>query len=342
MYPRASAWQKFIEDAFSIIHTEGSEPALSDESLADWRRRGGYFVKGLTKKEFYIDCAKMEFSSVILAEIELLLDHITEQRAQVANGIIIGSSPSWTLVSLYYWSVYAGLAWLRLVGRPLVYLYRDDIDKLVGMNIGTEIKHSPKTGTFNFLCDPAFDRGTRTNLQLQASNANNFHEGIWNGISIYFGAHLNTKGLKLTPESRILNVLCKFNEVQSSWPSQLRNSVNYRPGFSYRAVHGCDNLKLFNLFQKYTGRSLQELVDAYEALASKTHTKKIENSPENFCEALILRTLVFDALLNEFRNEIASRLNFNGKRQRARTAYLRSNNLVNEAGQAWPYVSDWQ
>lgn len=342
MYPRASAWQKFIEDSFSIIHTEGSEPALADESLADWRRRGGYFVKGLTKKEFHIDCAKVEFSSVILAEIELLLDHITEQRTQVANGISIGSSPSWTLVSLYYWSVYAGLAWLRLVGRPLVYLYRDDIEKLVSMNIGGEAKHSPKTGTFNFLCDPTFDNGTRTNLQLQASNANNFHEGIWNGISNYFGAHLNTKGLKLTPESRIVNVLCKFNDVQTWWPSQLRNAVNYRPGFSYRAVHGHDNLKLVTLFQKYTNRSLQHLVDGYEALASKANTKNIENTPEYFCEALILRTLVFDSLLNEFRNEIASRLNFTGKRQKARTAYLRSNHLVNAAGQVWPYVGDWQ
>ncbi len=277
----------------------------------------------------------------MLAEIELLLDHITEQRIQVANGITQASSPSWTLVSLYYWSVYAGLAWLRLVGRPLVYLYRDDIQKLIGMNVGAEIKHSPKTGTFSFLCDPTFDSGTRTSLHLQASNANNFHEGIWNGIASYFGNHLNTKGLKLTPESRIVNVLCKFNEVQTWWPSQLRNAVNYRPGFSYRAVHGYDNLKLFELFQKYTNRSLQDLVEAYEALTSRVHTKKIESAPEHFCEALVLRTLVFDVLLNEFRNEIASRLNFTGKRQRARTVFLRANNLINGAGQVWPYVSDW-
>lgn len=341
MFPRSSAWQRFIEDSFSIIHTDSAEPALADESLADWRRRGGYFVKGLTKKEFHIDCAKAEFSSVMLAEIELLLDHIVEQRIQVANGIALASSPSWTLVALYYWSVYAGLAWLRLVGRPLVYLYKDDIEKLVGMNVGVESKHAPKSGTFNFLCDPTFDSGTRTNLQLQASNSNNFHEGIWSGIASYFNNHLKTKGLKLTPESRILNVMCKFNDIQTWWPSQLRNAVNYRPGFSYRAVHGHDNLKLFELFQKYTSKSLQDLVAAYEVLTPKVNTKKIESAPEHFCEALILRTLVFDALLNELRNEIGGRLNFTGKRQRARVAYLRTYHLVNEAGQVWPYVNNW-
>ena len=341
MYPRASAWPKFIEDSFSIIKPGCTEPTLNDESLSEWRRRGGYFVKGLTKKVFHIDCAKAEFSSVMLAEIELLLDHITEQRIQVANGITQGSSPSWTLVSLYYWSVYAGLAWLRLVGRPLVYLYRDDIDKLVGMNIGVKAKHSPKTGTFNFLCDPDFDTGTRTNLQLQASNASNFHEGIWSGIENYFGNHINSEGLKLTPESRIVNVLCKFNEVPPWWPSQLRNAVNYRPGFSYRAVHGYDCLKLFQLFPKYTNKSLQNLVEAYELHSSKAHSKKIESDPEHFSEALILRTLVFDALLNELRNEIATRLDFSGKRQNARISFLRKNNLVNSAGKVWPYVSDW-
>jgi hypothetical protein len=340
MYPRSTGWQTFIEDAFAVIDLGCKEPKANDPTLATWRKKGAYFVQGYTKSKFHVACGKKEFASALLAEIEALLDHVAEQKVQIVQSINNQSSPSWTAVTLYYWTIFNSLALTRLIGRPLVYLYRDDIQQFVKLNNGTASRKPQSSGVFTFNCDLDLDSQTRTALQLCSTNSSNFHEGIWNSVSKYCIDAMPPRTTKLSSETRLLSVLSSFNDVAPFWPSQLRNSVNYRPGFSYVAVHGADELGVHDALNKYSGQPIEHLVTAYENLTSSTRTDAVDKAPRSFCEALVLRSFALDSLVHDLRDEVAGRLNYTGQRKSKRESYLNKHSLMN-ASKPWPSLGIW-
>lgn len=125
-------WAEVVSDALDAIPDGVESDSKKSLTLYEWREKGGYHVTGATKREFHLSCAANEFGGVITRDVEHLLDQAVQHKAVIQQALTAKSSPSetWLLVTLYYLSVYLGLAWLRLTGQAVAYMGSDEVSEI--------------------------------------------------------------------------------------------------------------------------------------------------------------------------------------------------------------------
>jgi hypothetical protein len=218
--------------------TSTSSPP-SHRSLREWRHKGAYFTRGSTKKVIHIEGGRADYVDAVWSEIEALLDHASEQKTSLCALLDSDVSPSWTLVTLYYWGLFSALTLTRLLGSPVAFLTKDDVATLCRAGVDPQELRGPPPGTYEFNVT-SLDSVAKTWIELKYVGSN-FHDTIWTRLTANLSELVRASKATADFDSRVITSLCAFSRYQASWPSTIRNAVNYQPGYSYQFVHGKDH-----------------------------------------------------------------------------------------------------
>jgi hypothetical protein len=294
-------------------------------SFYDWRHRGGYHVTGATKAEYHLSCSTREFGSMLAREVSMLLDQAMEHRLLLAQAERAGTapSPSWLLVTAYYWCVFLALAWLRLVGKVVTYLPTAELDRFKRLAPAV-VKKAPQNGTF--LLSTLDLAGARSNVTCRRLRANNFHEALWTAFADDISQRLRApSNATASWETRLYSALEVHRATEgNSWPSKLRNIVNYRVGFGYQACDGHLVPIMQNPLNAVKSATPETLITTIEDLHSRIAARAVEAAPNDYTQLLVYFGSLITHVLEDYCVDVWATRGIDRRWNARRNAYLRS------------------
>jgi hypothetical protein len=233
-----------------LVHfPEGSKAVYQDsETVGDWLSKGSGIVTSCTKSKVTMEAPTVEFGSILLTEIENLLNHCFEHLQElgcISQDTRIRSG-AWNTVTAYYFAFFSGSALLRLLGVPIVFLGREQLSSFpIMLGSGS----APSQGAFKIIRSRSI---SATHAEYCLTTSPKIHEATWNNLLQLFD-ELNRKTNPNPDTNEVLfyNSLCTkvlFSKyVNFQWLSSVRNKANYRPGFEYKLhIANSPNRKLIN------------------------------------------------------------------------------------------------
>ncbi len=235
MIPRGPIYSE-LRSQMVVHFPEGSKAVYRDsKTVGEWLSTGSVVVKTCTKSKVTFIAPTVEFGSILLTEIENLLNHCFEHLQElgcVSQDTRVRSG-AWNTVTAYYLAFFSGSALLRLLGRPVVFLGRDQLSSFPTMlGCGS----APGPGTFEVL---RVGSVSATHAEFCLKPTKKIHEATWlRLLGLFDDLH---RRISPNPEMRevlFYESLCTtvlFSQyVNFQWPSSVRNKVNYRPGYAYK------------------------------------------------------------------------------------------------------------
>jgi hypothetical protein len=210
----------------------------SRNTCVDWLKSGTYTVYGVDKYNFTIEANKVDFASVLLSEVENLLNHCVEHIKELILNLDVGNerSDAWQVVTIYYYGYFAAQCFLRLIGRPIIFLDKAAVN-LVGATSNLNIIPNRGNYIINTVSDLSATSSQYGFKRLDKSN----HEAVW--VEFFKVIEELSKTAIINPDA---SEIAFFKDLISSglksvyksneWPAVIRAMANYRPGFAYRAV----------------------------------------------------------------------------------------------------------
>lgn len=121
---------------------------------------------------------------------------------------------------------------LRLIGKPIVFLLRDQLQSLKALAAAAKC---PGQGSFQIKFGAAL---SATHIELIIEPADKSHEAVWkNLLGEIERLNQDPHVQKSATEAAFFSSVCArtFFEkhIGFDWPSVVRNRANYRPGFAY-------------------------------------------------------------------------------------------------------------
>ncbi|RYZ82495.1 MAG: hypothetical protein EOP04_21915 [Proteobacteria bacterium] len=320
-----------LRELLTVIPPCTSLEPYRDQNLNTWRTGGSYTYTSSTKSEFVLQVNHREFAAATFADAQHLLNQTTEHRAQLLQCISSGNepSPTWLFVTLYYMGLYAALAWTRAVNQAVVYLDKDAIQKFCGSS-----PTIPGGGSFivKFV-----DLGIASSPEVHISKSlSHFHEAVWARVAHIASDAYKWINLSISTRSgsaeellalRALDILSKAPfKSMTTWPSKLRNALNYRPGFSYRGVVKNNILRTKSRLSQHGLSDLESIVSYCETARIKIgKAEHPADSPNESIDLLIGVALLLEYFADESFLEICKVQDLTSSASRQRKSYRKTN-----------------
>lgn len=331
---KGAIWDSVQSEALEAI-PEGVEADLGKiMTFYNWREKGGYLVTGSTKKDFLLSCSARELGGVLLKETTTLHNQALEHRAIIGSALVSGKtlSSSWLLVTTYYWCVYLALSWLRMTGQIVTYLPSNEIQRFNKLNSGTG--NSPTNGTFTTTIEKEY--GSKRDIKLRKLSSNNFHEGLWSAFNADITERI--KLIKDEPagmELRIFSCLdLKRYADGHSWPSKIRNAINYKVGFGYGELEGLRKPDLITPGNAIKNMTTSEIISNHEKNQMKISATKSESAAEKYSELLLSFGTILSGVLENHLQEVYTKRNTRKTIINDYTKYLKAHSLTLDG--MWP------
>jgi hypothetical protein len=289
-------------------------------SLNQWRQQGAYSASATSPRKILLQTAPQEIGSALLCEAEHFMDHAAEHQASMflQRSSATWSSPAWTVVGFYYWAFYCALSFSRLIGRTTWYLDRDAA-KALGTLAGIA---GIGAGTFGLTCGPRTGVMSRE-VVLQRKKAR-LHDCVWTALFQQLGAH-TSPATAVTANQLEHRLYLSFKRAASqlggSWPSELRNAVNYRPGHGYGEVLQMSRLDITNHVRATAKLTPDQLVN------------NIESELARAARLLISTTFALNMICRELHADLLDRNQLDSRWSQARTRFLSKHGA---GAEAWP------
>lgn len=300
---------KYLLDHLKQLVPEYTElEPFRDRNLNNWRVAGAYNCSASTAKSFTLDVNPREYAGVIFAEAHHLLNQASEHRAHIFNfhNSQNEPSPSWLFVSLYYYSLYIAMAWTRVVNGGIIYLDKDSIKQYCASSSGIIYAGA---GAFKAALSSDDSLG-KYQVEVIKCKSSHFHEAVWiavnNEITIAANWTLSlSASRRQTHEEEVtLRALRLFGGLNFKdalvWPSQLRNAINYRPGFSYRSIVKNNILRVGSRLRQKPFQDFEALVIYGES--AKLNLKGVlhpADAPNESIDILIAQSLILEEFIEE-------------------------------------------
>ncbi len=338
-FPKGTVWQSCRDHALISIADDSSFSPQNPLTLTNWRQRGSFSVVTASSKGFTLECSAADIGSAILGDIEYLFNHVAEHRALV-HASIKGNqwnSPAWFFVTIYYWGLFAALIWTRLLGKGVIYLDRQSIRDL--RDLASVTNASPAGGGTYRIGIGKDLSATSREVMLEKLPAAHFHECAWQQIirdaKDRFDQYANEDTDRT--EFRMFRCLAFSGHTSTdAWPSELRNAVNYRPGFAYTQVIKAPGLDLIQFIRNHPFRSIEDVVDIYELELKKiTSASRIATAPSNYSRVMFLKAIILTSLCEELFAEVLQIRRLDPRWSNKRTSFYKERGIQQE-GKVWP------
>jgi hypothetical protein len=279
----------------------------------------------------------MDVGAALLGDVEYFLDHAAEHKA-TAMGLIRNAdwpSPTWLLVTIYYWTFFNALAITRLLGRSVWHLDKEALQRICqGMPGASSIGG----GAFIFEMKPPVSATSR--IMTLAKSQHRLHEAVW--LAFFDLLKLARDSAALPCENTAEHALYQSlldTQVQlgHDWLSELRNAVNYKPGVAYDAIRGTDRLAFRSIVFPPNSSELQEMVLRHrQALVSIGRPRAaIADTPGVYAALMLCTCFVVDALAQDLHADVLDRQSLSPQWRQARLRYLTKHG-VTDKGSTWP------
>jgi hypothetical protein len=280
-----------------------------DRSISAWIREGSFSTASSTPRSLILNVNQREYAAHLIAEIHHLLNQASEHRAHLMQHVSnAASSPSWLLVSIYYLSLYVAMAWSRAVNCAVLYLDQPILKRVCGS------EPAPHAGAYHAILSIDNATGAAT-LQLKKAKHSHFHEAVWvtlhNKVEEAAG-WVRALSIHRRPTKDELQSLAAFElfgglqfQDPMTWPSQLRNSVNYRPGFSYRTVLRHNFLRTNGLLGQPALANLSQVIDygSRAKIGMRGALNPIDVANDSI-KLMIAQSLILESTIDEAANQL--------------------------------------
>jgi hypothetical protein len=274
---------------FSVANALKSPPK---ETMAEWLQLG--YLTPLdsdVKSVFLFSTSAADLPASIYHDVERLQNHVFEHIIEIIsyNECKSSRSEAWSVVTLYYFGFFTAQTILRLIGQPVFHI-SDSVSKNLNNSIGVQL--SP--GAFQLtLAAPISANSADFKIQ---SLKKRHHDAVWNRLfGILENAKANARDSGSADAEITFYQILEYRSTKkiynsSRWPSEIRNLVNYRPGFGYRLSSDEFFSKSKNLLNRWRSLDQTKLLKIH--LESST-----ANSSEFSTQVMHLHDLSFSLFI---------------------------------------------
>jgi hypothetical protein len=242
-------------------------------------------------------------------------------------------------VTFYYWSYFLALALTRMLGRTVWFL---DADAVRGLSSLAPHSSPPArtagAGTFALSCGPAVSSNERE-IYVIKSKETRLHEHVWKNLFTILSKKLMhfPKGTLDVAEERLLSCFDRaVSRLGTYWPSELRNAVNYRPGFAYDAVRKIRTLDGFAYLKNPSHFLIERIIDRMESnIATVSKPISIIQNPRTVSRILVDMTFLLHAITTGLHKELIERNGLDPRWRHNRTRFLKGEGVCNK-DLLWP------
>jgi len=333
MFPRGAIWQRLRTRALDTIPQGVVAPYPRPHTVSAWLRSGAISVAPVSTKRFAISASPNEVGAALLGDSAYHLDHAAEHSAHIRHQLAGDRwfSGAWQTVTFYYWSYYLAVSLTRLTGTTGVFLSSDVASVLATLSGG---RISP--GPWTIECKPVTTVGHRE-VELRRPARSRIHELIWYQCfkTLKDCTTETAADQRHGLEDRLYAAIQRSVEaLGDTWPSDLRNVANYRPGVAYGAVRRTLGNEAFTGVQCRTAPNFETLLVALEASVVGL-PRKVDSGIVATTKALINLTFVLDAIVAALHAEVVERRSIDRRWIVARAGFSRSQ-WAHYPGREWP------
>lgn len=332
MIGKGAVYNKILSDAFSF-HPIGTRLNLkSRTTFSEWLNSGvgSFGVPSATAKSAIIEAAGTEVSSAVLTEAAFLINHQYEHAIEIFDYKRNGSvrSDTWNVVTIYYFAFFGAQAFLRLVGRPVFQLNDSGVTSIGAL----APSGSPKLGAGPYSLE--HNRTISINIEEYIVKRKNsrVHDATWLTLFQYFKSVCQGLNIVTDPYEKNLYHLLLDQKLRSiynsdSWPSSIRSTVNYKPGFSYQLLENGDIVKIKKFLRKNTTEDYDQLLRGLDDSIRKC---VIGSDISNHIEVLYFVGLILLILNSMLFEDLSKAYKLQAIFKSKRNAILKKHSLQNE------------
>ena len=263
MIPRGPIYFRIRQDVLTTFPTKLSSRVTNRHSFSDWlmNASGSFVVASITNSEFVIRASPIDVAQSLLVEIELFSNHCFEHLQELAASASDTRvrSDSWNVVTIYYFGFFSAQLFTRLVGKPVVYLGRENIQKIKSLG-----GIPSKLGVGSYVVEKISNtNGNVEEYKVRKTNNSKIHEATWVEAFSYFREIMSDSSVLTDAEEVLLydsiTTLHLRGVYNEGWPSMVRTKANYRPGFSYLGVENNSIAKSKKLIEQWKKLELSKV-----------------------------------------------------------------------------------
>jgi hypothetical protein len=339
MLPQGPIWQRFRQLALDTVPEGAIVPFRSPPTLDTWLTSGAYSVATSSNRQFVLHASAADIGAALLSDACYHLDHAAEHSIALRNQLAAGKwySSAWCAVTFYYWAFFVALAITRLTGHTAWFVTKGRSRALSTLAPGSA--PSPGSGPYHVECGAPLSANLRE-VALRKASSTRVHELVW---QLWFAKLRATLALPTAskgnqPEQRLYQAqVCAANALGDTWPSDLRNLVNYTPGFAYGAVRRVTPVAVFASIAVDPAAALSNVVDRIEANASAlTSAQPLLPQAALATRVLADMGLILDLIGRSLAAEVIGRRSIDVRWSRARDAFLGSHARTFST-EGWPF-----
>lgn len=334
--PQSALWQRMRQRALDAIPLGANVDFRTPLTLAAWQAQGTYTISSTSSSRFAVAVAPADFGGALLSDAAYHLDHALEHQASLMRTLLTGqwSSPAWQVVTFYYWSYFVAMALSRMLGRTVWFITPEVATQFT--RLAPTGSASLTRGTYEVTCGGALSAGTREILLVKRPRR--LHEQLWTTIFGLINEVYSEVGIGLASPQEERLYLAIINSAQllgDVWPSELRNVVNYRPGFAYTAPRFRSSVDTFTYLTSQA-QTIDGLIDRLENnnMAMRAEPSVV-SQPKVAARMLVDLTVLLSRVAHALHDEIVDRSGIDRRWLLSKRRFAQQQGLLTN-GTPWP------
>lgn len=259
----------------------------------------------LSGKSYEIELSKEDYYKSIHCDIELFMNKVEVQYADFLSNSKI--SASWSFITFYYFAFFNVTCLFRFIDKGFIFLSREQCKRIEEFSVARySAPISVTTGNYYFALKEINNYGNV--VIILSHKGENVHKSTWLQLESTLREFLNTSD---ELEKDLIHLfLNHFTQFESSFPSNLRNKLNY---------NGSSCLLDFNSVIPYI--SLKELNKDFKTNLIKLDISVTTNF--NQMESISYLTSFIFEFNKKLQNEYRSRSSYGKDFETERKKYLK-------------------
>lgn len=337
--PRGPVFQLLRAKSLSTVPIGSRCLLQSPVSLREWRTQGYYTVCSTVSRGWDLEAFADDLGGAMLTDAELLLDAIAEQQATIHRSRALEwASPAWLTICGYYWAYYGAMALGRLIGDTIWFLDQAAVTGLTMMSLGRAVS-APRLGpgAYRIESKPGVDP-TKRRLEVRREKGGRLHDAVWYRIfaTLTQTSDMVQHGSRQGDEHSVYSAIQRAcRQFGSSWPSDIRNLVNYRPGYAYGSVRRKNSIDtdVFVRSLKVTG--IPEMVALFNREMDRVDGFELASAPRQAGRLVVMLASIIQEIAWAVHDDLVVRHALDKRWLLKRSAFLRERGV--ESGEIrWP------
>lgn len=245
MIPFGPVYRDLRSLMLSIFPQDSPAAGPDGVNFSQWIDQGAYVISRHDAKRVYLAVSPHDLATALGRDVEFLVDSCFEQLLEILTlNASLERSPSWGVVTCYYYAFFASQALSRIIGRPVTYL---DDSKVSTIKRIYSVPITLGAGSFSVLKSGDLS-ASQAEFSFEKSKLRP-HDAVWKCI-FHLLADLKNKhkpsprspDLAATQEFQLFETLTShlpfraFPNGSYNWPSDVRYEANYRVGNAYKML----------------------------------------------------------------------------------------------------------